>query len=856
MVSQDKLIKKGIYLTDNVFDEILKRLSKGIRASDTLEAFITRTKDYTMNNPLVVNGFKDDLLDIILCETNNHKFSRPAQKELVRLTIENRVGDLIVDVGDDIRNSVRDIVKHGYNNNLSQDEIAENITHRIRVIKNTRARTIARTEIARTATASDYVINKERGANAFTVDCRNTACEVCKRKVLTNEQHYIDNISSDKGITGDVEFHIDDVENLPPFHPNCYDKETKVFTNHGWKYFYDITEDDKILSLNPETNETEFLDYVKVIKVPNVHGYLHHIHNKWFDACVTPDHDCFIHQRRDGGNRGRYFEPQFRKPSDLTSESRFVRCIDTDRENPSKININGLELDPKDYAFFMAWFLSEGSVLHNPETAKQHRYPIKITQEIESNRELIQPVLERICESIGLKLAIGKSYFEFYSKEFYDYLEPLGYSHEKYIPFEVFTLDKECLNIFLDNYVLGDGHERKPNKYNSVERSVFTSSPRLRDGLSYIVLLCGYYPSIYVHTPKGKVTKHGNGEFKQNHDVYRISINNSNYTTFRTCTVDIVEYTDEVYCVELPKWHTLWIMRDGKVSWNGNCRCVAMFFKKEGAENHTQNIKGSKIKNKIKEKLGIETKEYAHLKTPEELAKHYNLTYDDGSVSHHIFIDEKNDCTIKIDKNLTDGKKPVIDSTNSSKGEIDLGRIIKSYAETPEPMKIATNNIEFLNEESPTEGDNKDALASHELEGNDSNIYVFSKSAVYGRIEDGESIERQLLHEMSHAIDLNPVHGLHLSDPENNKCKHKRRWGSKCSDYAFTERKENIRKEAIAEAMSMVAYKNRQDKSTAIIKVPTFDENKKYIGNEVIGYDEWHERFNDLAIWLEKELGL
>ena len=217
MVSQAKLIKQGIYLTDSLFDEIIRRLAKGIQTSDTLEDFLNKTKEYTMNNPLVVTGYKDKLLEIILQETNNHKFSRPAQKELTRLTIENRVGDLIVDVGEDIKYNVRDIVKNGYNNKLSQDEIAENINKKITTIKNKRARAIARTEIARTATASDYVINQERGANAFTVDCRNTACDYCKQKVLKNPERE----ATGKGMTGDVEFGIDDVENLPPFHPNC-----------------------------------------------------------------------------------------------------------------------------------------------------------------------------------------------------------------------------------------------------------------------------------------------------------------------------------------------------------------------------------------------------------------------------------------------------------------------------------------------------------------------------------------------------------------------------------------------------------------------------------------------------------
>ncbi len=235
MPSQSKLIKQGIYLTDIVFDEIIQRVEKGVKASDTLEHFLSKYKEYTNgngeNNPLVINGYKEKMIDIIIKETNNHKFSRPSQKELVRVTIENRVGDLIVDVGDDIKNSVRDIIKEGYNNNLSQDEIAENLTHRVNVIKNTRARTIARTEIARTATASDYVINKERGATHFTVDCRDTCCGICARDYNW----------------GKIEYTIDQVEMLPPRHPNCrcvayfFKKEGSDGGGINWFYEYNNT---------------------------------------------------------------------------------------------------------------------------------------------------------------------------------------------------------------------------------------------------------------------------------------------------------------------------------------------------------------------------------------------------------------------------------------------------------------------------------------------------------------------------------------------------------------------------------------------------------------------------------------
>ena len=228
MPSSDKLIKQGIRYTDKLFDEISKRLEAGVKSSDTLEAFLDATSEYTAKNPLISSGYDETMLRLILQETNNHKFSRPSQKELARVTIENYVGDLIVDVGEDIKDSVREIVKDGYNNNLSQDEIAANISNRVSVIKNKRARAIARTEVARTATVSDYIINKERGATHWYVECRNTACPVCKHAwhdgwTEENDSSFTpsDSSAGGKGWIGDKIYPMSDTSSLPPIHPNC-----------------------------------------------------------------------------------------------------------------------------------------------------------------------------------------------------------------------------------------------------------------------------------------------------------------------------------------------------------------------------------------------------------------------------------------------------------------------------------------------------------------------------------------------------------------------------------------------------------------------------------------------------------
>ena len=228
MVSQNKLIKQGIQYTDALFDEITRRLEQGIRYTDTLESFLEYTKEFTTANPLVSSGYDSTMVNLILAETNNHKFTRPAQKELVRVTIEEYVGNLIRNVGEDIKQEVRDIVKDGYDKGLSQDEIAENISNRVDVIRNTRARTIARTEIARASTVSDYIINKERGATHFYVECRNTACPICKETyhkdwTVENDADFTpsDTSAGGKGWIGDNIYSMDDTSMLPPLHPNC-----------------------------------------------------------------------------------------------------------------------------------------------------------------------------------------------------------------------------------------------------------------------------------------------------------------------------------------------------------------------------------------------------------------------------------------------------------------------------------------------------------------------------------------------------------------------------------------------------------------------------------------------------------
>ena len=306
-----------------------------------------------------------------------------------------------------------------------------------------------------------------------------------------------------------------DEDSLLPLHPNCYMPDTQIYTKEGWKYVSEITLNDNILSLNPETDTVEFIKPVNYIDHMNASGKMYHIHNKWFDTCVTPEHDCFIHQRK-MVNGKRQLVPEFRKPHELNSESRFLRTISNNNISPETININGLELETNDYVFLLAWYLSEGSVLHDEKESIKRNHPIKISQEIPENRRILTREFKQMQEKYDLTIYYGAAYYEIHDKRLRDYFLQFGYSHEKYLPQELLELSRDHLNMFLSFYLSGDGHVRRHGKYNSIEANIFTSSTRLRDDISYLILLAGHYPSIALHTKKGTVQEHHNGNYIQN----------------------------------------------------------------------------------------------------------------------------------------------------------------------------------------------------------------------------------------------------------------------------------------------------------------------------------------------------
>lgn len=73
------------------------------------------------------------------------------------------------------------------------------------------------------------------------------------------------------------------------WHPLCYSDDSEVYTDSGWKLFKYVLPTDRILSLNPKTMCTEYVNITASQAYPYF-GYLLRFFGESIDCLVTPEH--------------------------------------------------------------------------------------------------------------------------------------------------------------------------------------------------------------------------------------------------------------------------------------------------------------------------------------------------------------------------------------------------------------------------------------------------------------------------------------------------------------------------------------------------------------------------------------
>ena len=396
----------------------------------------------------------------------------------------------------------------------------------------------------------------------------------------------------------------------------CYDEKTEILTENGWKPFKNLTRDENVFTLT-EKNEIELHKPTKLFQY-DYEGELYRFKTKSLDLLVTPNHRMVVDNRRknkrefveakdfkvdthwipkqsiwDGEEKEYFILPSVEKIKPTGPSSRFS---ETEIEGIREMRLGGvpyyriaenfggstvtmldictvldygkrrfriyetppLKIQMDGWLKFFGFWIAEGCT-DNEKIAKRHGYRVVISQVDKQKREEIRKVLDFLPFNYYLE---GENNFVITNKQLWTHLRQFGNKYQKFIPKEIKNLNKRQLKILFDWMVKGDGHIRKTTG----QINYWTSSKKLADDLQEIILKLGWLGTSIAQQKKVSQIK---GRKIKAGIVYTIGVQKTKHYRLRKNNPQKVYYKGKVYCCEVPN-HTVFVRRNGKVSWCGN----------------------------------------------------------------------------------------------------------------------------------------------------------------------------------------------------------------------------------------------------------------------------------------------
>jgi intein/homing endonuclease len=354
----------------------------------------------------------------------------------------------------------------------------------------------------------------------------------------------------------------------------CYDKDTEVLTNSGWKLFKDVTYIDKLATLGVDRN-IEYQFPRKLISYKYT-GDMYNIGSRFIDLKVTPNHKVYVSHKKRGGYINNKFE--LVNIEDVSNDSmKFMNTCNYKGETRDTISIPGytkevigkrggirvykgkekpLELKTEVFMELLGYFISEGFTGYGR---------VCISQSKKTNYENFV-VIDNFLKDNGFNYTSNDGGFTLYDTQLSNYLGGFSMtkSYLKYIPREFLNLDKKYLLYLFKALMLGDG-TKGYNHYG-------TSSKQLADDFQELVFRLGYSGIIKVTDDIGRKAPNGFTRRVFYHINFQTKYLNPVLNTRGVQHVSTSTYDDMVYCAEVPN-HILYVRRCGKPVWCGNCDC-------------------------------------------------------------------------------------------------------------------------------------------------------------------------------------------------------------------------------------------------------------------------------------------
>ena len=361
----------------------------------------------------------------------------------------------------------------------------------------------------------------------------------------------------------------------------CFSDDTKILTKEGFKYFYELHEDEEVM-----TFKDGVMRYDKPLAIVSndYEGDMINIKTRSVNLLVTPNHKIICQKKR----KRKFPEDnkwEFVKADSIDYKYRIPTSGNYESED---INIPSIKFynrsvrieDTLNWYTFMGYWISEGSVAgskNNKPVTHSSRYAIRISQSKEKNYNTWLKIKECLTR-LGVSFHYNGKDFIFHNKGLWEYLFKIGNSYTKYIPKYMLHSNKEHLSALYTSLIEGDGTFYKNGEY------YCTASEKLADDFLTLCVHLGKSATISsrIKSKVGDMMPHGELLKSEPKTIYEIRTRTSNTQELRTSNnssrINKVYYKGVVYCVSTTDGAIV-VMRNGKVSVCGNCDIVILLDK-------------------------------------------------------------------------------------------------------------------------------------------------------------------------------------------------------------------------------------------------------------------------------------
>jgi thymidylate synthase (FAD) len=363
----------------------------------------------------------------------------------------------------------------------------------------------------------------------------------------------------------------------------CYDPETQILTDEGWKYPYELAGRELVSTWNWQEKKTEYQPYV--LHTYPYKGRMLSVQEQQLDLLVTPEHRMYVqelHVKFEGDKySGTYWTDWFITTAMAMNPAKRYRFLKEgmplDGPSPKSIAIadafgeqvvanqfgtygtrvnvyRGMEIPIIPYLKLVGYYVSEGSIKEQEGSGGgiqlYQGYGLILDEMVATAKECGLPVssfLDERNNTVNLNLGGGRA-ISAHFKKFGEHAEM------KQIPRDVLSLDNKLLAILYHAMWQGDGRRSTGD-----DKVYHTTSERLADDVQEIWFRMGFASSITVsHYPDGRI-------------MYRVArLEKRSSAIAKPHHRKWIHYDGLVWCVTTQNG-IVYVRRNKKAAWCGNC---------------------------------------------------------------------------------------------------------------------------------------------------------------------------------------------------------------------------------------------------------------------------------------------